>query len=106
MTRQLLNILAKENRGDLAFGVLKVLLEQNREVLDLQNWNTGIAACARSHLWEHACLLLEETGICFDSRFGLIEGRLMGNHVVGWKLLVDFHLNQASDLKSFRTSRL
>ena len=68
-TRQLLNIFAKENRGDLAFGVLKVLLGQSPEVLDLQNWNTGIAACARSDLWEEACLLLEETGICFDSRF-------------------------------------
>jgi len=61
--QQILTLLAKAKRGDLAFVVLETLGQEPQQMLDVLNFNVGISTCAQCHLWQKACVLFEEARI-------------------------------------------
>ncbi len=79
--QQILTLLAKAKRGDLAFVVLEILGQEPQQMLDVLNFNVGISTCAQCHLWQKACVLFEEPRFnychrssfshCFECREGV-----------------------------------
>ena len=69
--QQILTLLAKAKRGDLAFVVLEILGQEPQQMLDVLNFNVGISTCAQCHLWQKAGMLFEEARFhyCHRSSF-------------------------------------